>query len=51
MSEKILTTAAALVAYRNELAEGGVSADLADAMMQEAGRLIISESGLGVHND
>lgn len=51
MSEKFLTTAAALVSYRNELTEGGVSAELADVMMQEAGRLVISESGLGVRND
>lgn len=50
MSETPLTTAAALLSYRKELIQGGISHDLADALVQDAARAIISDHGLGVQS-
>lgn len=44
------TNAARLIAYRNELIEGGVPQDVADAMTKEAGFELIHQDGLRVRS-
>lgn len=43
-----ITTAAALTAYRDELLEGGFTADQAFELVRQAAQSLVSECGLGV---
>lgn len=45
------TTASKLIAYRNELREGGVDTIVIDEMVRDAGQHLLSTYGLDVPED
>jgi hypothetical protein len=47
----VQTTASKLIAYRNELREGGVDTIVVDEMVRDAGQYLLTTYGLDVPED